>query len=259
MGVPIQFPIKTPRLIIRPMQLSDAEALLAVYGDTETMQHLNSELPSNVAEAREWVQTKIDLFDQDGQLSLWTVIHTESGQIVGDVGLQHEDYGSGLVVGIGGRGNRQFWRRGLGFEAASATLAAGFEQLDLRAIGAETRPLSLSAGTARQARYATGRNEHSRLAGLHDHSRTLAGPDLSEPRWAIAQLGPDNSALYNQAPGLPLTLAEQRELVGVEILQSAPMTDTDNRAIRQPLAYQLIDRVLHALVECGGGFVEECQ
>jgi ribosomal-protein-alanine N-acetyltransferase len=141
----IRFPIKTPRLIIRPMQLDDVEALLAVYGDTETMQHLNSELPSNVAEAREWVQTKIDLFDRDGQLSLWTVIHTESGQIVGDVGLQYEDYGSGPVVGIGGRGNRQFWRQGLGFEAAVATIAAGFEQLGLEAIGAETRPQNLPA------------------------------------------------------------------------------------------------------------------
>ena len=143
--MPIQFPIKTPRLIIRPMQLHDAEALLAVYGDAQTMQHLNSELPSNVAEAREWVQTKIDLFDRDSQLSLWTVIHTESGQIVGDVGLQHEDYGSGPVVGLGGRGNRLFWRQGLGFEAASATIAAGFEQLDLEAIGAETQPLNVPA------------------------------------------------------------------------------------------------------------------
>jgi ribosomal-protein-alanine N-acetyltransferase len=141
----IRFPIKTPRLIIRPMQLDDAAALLAVYGDTETMQHLNSELPSNVSEAREWVQTKIDLFDRDGQLSLWTVIHTASRQIVGDVGLQHEDYGSGPVVGIGGRGNRQFWRQGLGFEAAAATIAVGFEQLDLEAIGAETRPQNLPA------------------------------------------------------------------------------------------------------------------
>jgi ribosomal-protein-alanine N-acetyltransferase len=145
MGVPIRFPIKTPRLIIRPMQLDDAEALLAVYGDTETMQHLNTELPSNVAEARDWVQTKIDLFDRDDQLSLWTVIHAASGQIVGDVGLQHEDYGSGPVVGIGGRGNRQFWRQGLGLEAAAATIAAGFEQLDLAAIGAETRPQNLPA------------------------------------------------------------------------------------------------------------------
>ena len=77
------------------MQLDDAEALLAVYGDVETMQHLNAELPATVAEAREWVQTKIDLFDRDNQLSLWTVIHNESAQIVGDVGLQHEDYGCG--------------------------------------------------------------------------------------------------------------------------------------------------------------------
>ena len=122
------------------MRLDDAEALLAVYGDVETMQHLNSELPSTVDEAREWVQTKIDLFERDDQLSLWTVIHAESGQIVGDVGLQHEDYGSGPVVGLGGRGNRQFWRQGLGFEAASATIDAGFEQLELAVIGAETRP-----------------------------------------------------------------------------------------------------------------------
>jgi hypothetical protein len=28
------------------------------------MQHLNSELPATVDEAREWVQTKIDLFDR---------------------------------------------------------------------------------------------------------------------------------------------------------------------------------------------------
>jgi [ribosomal protein S5]-alanine N-acetyltransferase len=122
------------------MELGDAEALLSVYGDVETMQHLNSELPSTVEEAREWVQTKINLFARDDQLSLWTVIHTESGQIVGDVGLQHEDYGSGPVVGLGGRGNRGFWRQGLGFEAASATIAAGFEELGLSAIGAETRP-----------------------------------------------------------------------------------------------------------------------
>lgn len=74
------------------MQLDDAEALLAVYGDVETMQHLNSDLPATVEQARKWVQTKINLFDQDDQLSLWTVIHSESGQIVGDVGLQHEDY-----------------------------------------------------------------------------------------------------------------------------------------------------------------------
>jgi hypothetical protein len=62
------------------MRPDDAEALLAVYGDSETMQHLNTVLPANVDDARVWVQTKIDLFERDNQLSLWTIIHTESGQ-----------------------------------------------------------------------------------------------------------------------------------------------------------------------------------
>jgi len=57
----IGFTIKTQRLTIRPMEVGDAEALLAVYGDLETMQHLSSDLPATVAEARAWVQTKIDL------------------------------------------------------------------------------------------------------------------------------------------------------------------------------------------------------
>ena len=38
------------------MQLSDADVLLAVYGDLETMQHLSSDLPATVAEARAWVR-----------------------------------------------------------------------------------------------------------------------------------------------------------------------------------------------------------
>jgi hypothetical protein len=34
------------------------------------MRLLSSDLPATVAEAREWVQTKIDLFDRDDQLRL---------------------------------------------------------------------------------------------------------------------------------------------------------------------------------------------
>jgi hypothetical protein len=40
-------------MTIRPMQLDDAEALLAVYGDVETMQQLNSELPATVDSQRD--------------------------------------------------------------------------------------------------------------------------------------------------------------------------------------------------------------
>lgn len=141
----IVFPLLTERLLIRPMALTDSEELLEVYRDAQTMQHLTTELPQTVDGARALVQRKMDLYESDGQLSLWTVVLRETGRIVGDVGLQHEDYGRGPEVGLGGRGNRAFWRLGLGLEAAEAALDAGFTQLGLGRIGAETAPGNVPA------------------------------------------------------------------------------------------------------------------
>ena len=56
-----------------------------------------------------------------------------------------------------------------------------------------------------------------------------------------------------------MTLAEQDQLIAVEILQTAPMADADNGAIRHPLPYELVDCVLHALIERGCGLVEKRQ
>lgn len=119
------------------MALADAEELLEVYRDAQTMQHLTADLPQTVDGARALVQRKMDLYEFDGQLSLWAVVLRETGRVVGDIGLQHEDYGHGPEVGLGGRGNRAFWRLGLGLGAA---LDAGFTQLGLDRIGAETAP-----------------------------------------------------------------------------------------------------------------------
>lgn len=141
----IAFPLLTERLLIRPMAIDDAAELLEVYRDAETMQHLTTDLPSDLDGARALVRRKIELYESDGQLSLWTVVLRESGRVVGDVGLQHEDYGAGPEVGLGGRGNRSFWRLGLGLEAAEATLEAGFGQLELDRVGAETAPGNLPA------------------------------------------------------------------------------------------------------------------
>ncbi|CAM3127147.1 GNAT family N-acetyltransferase [Prescottella defluvii] len=130
------------------MRLEDAQELLAVYGDADAMQYLTPDVPTSVAEAERWVRSKIDLYESDDQLSLWTVIERAGGRIVGDVGLQHEDYGWGPEVGIGGRGNRSFWHKGLAVEAAKACLGAGFGALNLQRIGAETAPDNVPAQRA---------------------------------------------------------------------------------------------------------------
>ena len=142
----ITFPLLTERLLIRPLRLADAADLLAVYGDVETMQFLTPDVPTTLDHAQDWVQTKIDLFQADDGLSLWAVELRETGQVIGDVGLQWEDYGwGGRDVGIGGRGLRGLWRRGLGAEAAMACLRAGFAELAVDRICAETAPDNIGA------------------------------------------------------------------------------------------------------------------
>jgi len=92
------------------------------------------------------VQTKVDLFDSDDGLSLWVAELRETGGVIGDVGLQWEDYGwGGRDVGIGGRGLRGLWHRGLGGVAAMACLRAGFAALAVERICAETAPDNVGA------------------------------------------------------------------------------------------------------------------
>jgi ribosomal-protein-alanine N-acetyltransferase len=91
----VALPILTDRLRIRPMRLEDAAQLLAVYGDADAMRHLTPDVPTDVAQAEEWVRSKVELHARDAGLSLWTVELRDSGEVVGDVGLQHEDYGWG--------------------------------------------------------------------------------------------------------------------------------------------------------------------
>jgi [ribosomal protein S5]-alanine N-acetyltransferase len=140
----VPLPILTERLRIRAMRLEDAASLLAVYGDADAMRHLTPDVPASVAEAEDWVRSKIELHVRDHGLSLWTVELRDTGEIVGDIGLQWEDYGWGPEIGIGGRGSRAFWRQGYATEASLACLRAGFDA-GFERIWAETGPANEAA------------------------------------------------------------------------------------------------------------------
>ncbi len=146
--VDIEFPTTTERLTIRPMVLDDAAALHELYSDPEAMKRLTSEIPQTVQESQQWVQDKIDLHDETG-LSLWTVVLTESGEIIGDAGLQLLE--DNETVEVGARIIRRVWHRGYGREAAAAVIEAGFEQLGLLRIVGTTGPGNTMAISAMRA------------------------------------------------------------------------------------------------------------
>ena len=163
----IRFPLRTPRLLIRPLRQDDAEALHELFSDPEAMRFLAEDLPATVDESRQWVETKIDRQEWEG-LSLWAVVERETGRVVGDAGLQWEEIDGRREVDLGCRIIRRYWSRGYGTEAAEACLRAGFEQLGLERIVAMT-----DAGNA-AARRVLEKLGMTRERGLHAYGREMA-------------------------------------------------------------------------------------
>ena len=108
----IELPIETERLVIRPLELEDAEDL---------------------AEDPEWIREKVDRFERDGGMSLWAAVERETGRAVALAGLQWEQIDGRRELDLGCVVAAHEQSRGYGTEASEAVVqaafAAGFERI----------------------------------------------------------------------------------------------------------------------------------
>lgn len=81
------------------------------------------------------IQSRIDSYDANG-FGLWLVELKESNIAIGTCGLIKRDSFEGIDIGFAFHPNH--FKKGYGFEAASATLNYGFEKLNLDKILAYT-------------------------------------------------------------------------------------------------------------------------
>jgi RimJ/RimL family protein N-acetyltransferase len=110
--VRIELPIESERLLVRPLVLADADDL---------------------AEDPAWIQAKIDRYERDGGMSLWTAVDKESGKAVALAGLQWEEIEGKREIDLGCVVAKHAQLQGYGTEASLAILdaafAAGFERV----------------------------------------------------------------------------------------------------------------------------------
>jgi ribosomal-protein-alanine N-acetyltransferase len=137
----VGLPLLTERLELRAFELSDLQALHAVYGDPEvtpfipaypTVDHTRRALEIHVREARA------------GNPAFWALIERESGELIGDAGV-------GLIEGIGPEfelgytlGPR-WWGRGYATEAARAVRDYVLGPLALPEVLALVRPANAAS------------------------------------------------------------------------------------------------------------------
>jgi RimJ/RimL family protein N-acetyltransferase len=120
---PIELPLETERLVIRPLREQDAAAIHEVWSDPETMQFLPSEPAASLDETRQRVRRHIERQREFG-LSLWAVEERETGDVLGLCGLFPVG-GTGPDIEVAYHISRRHWNRGLATEAARACVEAG--------------------------------------------------------------------------------------------------------------------------------------
>ncbi|HEY2310361.1 MAG TPA: GNAT family N-acetyltransferase [Gaiellaceae bacterium] len=97
--------METERLVIRPLELTDADDL---------------------GESEEWIREKIHRYERDGGMSLWAAVERESGRAVALAGLQWEQIEGRRELDLGCVVATHEQGRGYGTEASDAIVRAAF-------------------------------------------------------------------------------------------------------------------------------------
>ena len=123
--------IETERLTLRKMTESDAEELFHIFSDPIAMRYFGVIFDRPGMD--KWVRNNLEHEKQHG-FSLLSVVLKDSGEVIGDCGLETDQIDGQMVVGIGFDFKRSYWGMGYATEAARAVLEYGFTNLELDCI-----------------------------------------------------------------------------------------------------------------------------
>lgn len=123
------FSIETQRLLLRPMEISDIDAMLRIFTDPIVIASFGIP-PFERHQMKQWVQRNLSHQNEFGY-GLFSVILKHSHSLIGDCGLEHMDIDEEIVTELGYDFLSDYWHRGLATEAAKAVCDYAFMKLRL--------------------------------------------------------------------------------------------------------------------------------
>jgi len=121
--------LETKRLTLRPMLESDFEALHLIFTDPKVMACFGVDLFTR-EQMRHWLQRNLDHQREFGY-GLFSVVLKETGDLIGDCGLEQMDVNGVQVAELGYDFCSEFWNQGYATEAATAVKDYAFNVLKL--------------------------------------------------------------------------------------------------------------------------------
>ena len=137
--------LETPRLILRKFREDDLDELCSLYADRDIRRYS----PDGVLN-RAQTKEELDWYLHGGypghpELGLWATIHRSTGRFIGRCGLIPWTIDDKPEIETAYLLAREFWRQGLGAEAAGALIRHGFAKLGLTRLIALINSMNLAS------------------------------------------------------------------------------------------------------------------
>ena len=124
-----QSQLETTRLILRPMLESDFEALHLIFTDPRVMASFKEDAFTR-EQMQRWLGRNLDHQVEFGY-GLFSVIHKETGELIGDCGLEQMEVNGVQMAELGYDFRSEFWNQGYATESATAVRDYAFDVLKL--------------------------------------------------------------------------------------------------------------------------------
>jgi ribosomal-protein-alanine N-acetyltransferase len=138
---------ETERLIIRPFTMDDIPAVYEIVSDPEVMRYLPDDV-SSLDELKKLFEWLLDCYEKNTPENLIKltegVVWKETGAMIGWCGLGPLDFNPDEIEIFGGLA-KEYWNRGISFEAASDMFQYGFEAIGLGGIVAVADPENIGS------------------------------------------------------------------------------------------------------------------
>ena len=133
--------LETDRLLLRPLELSDAEAMFAMDRNPEVHKYLWQTPVQKVAEVIKVIHYVNEQYERNN-IGRFATILKETGEFIGWTGIKfvddHVENGNTNFFDYGYRLNANFWNQGYATEATYAWLDYGFKEMHIDKINAYT-------------------------------------------------------------------------------------------------------------------------
>jgi len=125
----------TPRLVLRPVRMSDAEDMYEYSRDPEVARHVLWDAHRSIHQTREYIRYLLRQY-RNAAPSTFAIALRDSGKVVGTIGFMWVQTDNRSAE-VGYSLSRAYWNQGLMSEALRAVVEFGFEKLGLNRIEAQ--------------------------------------------------------------------------------------------------------------------------